>query len=340
MVTHMNKSSFTPPGCGLWWVWRWAWPLGRTASGCGALTAADPGSQGTPVLCPSRAEGRPGGWWVGCQCRGGAGLQDRLQFCPLQAGLSQQQSAWHSTQQGKEWCGERLSLEGKGGGRSAGNQPSCSPRREWSGVVAGCSWRSHMLLAFSGKGPSRPVPQTPAHPAPPLFSRTHPLVQEFLLKVLGGASALQPQPGGLTPLPPGPVLWPMISAPGRVLPGVPAEGCGVCVLHEGTHWEGWWRGQGPGLGPGWGRGWASLLGHGTQELLHVRGQQVVHLVALAEEGGGGCGSGRGLTRPGSAQLLPQGCPEQGGENGEAQSHSPARPAPAPVTSPQASRPPS
>lgn len=138
--------------------------------------------------------------------------------------------AFNPAGQGVVW-GEGSPWKQEGRREERGNQPSCSLRMEWSGVVTGCPWRSHMLLAFSGKGPSWPVPQAPAHPALPLLSRTHPLVQEFLLKVLGGASALHPQPGGLTPLPLGPVLWPMISAPGRVLPGVPAEGV-ECVCWE------------------------------------------------------------------------------------------------------------
>lgn len=52
---------------------------------------------------------------------------------------------------------------------------------------------------------------------------------------------------------------------------------------------------------GWGLG-APLLVHGVQELLHVRGQQVIHLVAL-DRGRVGLEAVRGSS---GALLLPQG----------------------------------
>lgn len=81
--------------------------------------------------------------------------------------------------------------------------------------------------------------------------------------------------------------------------------------HEEPRWgrgsEG--AGQLPVLRIGQGRGLgAPLLVHGAQELLHIRGQQVIHLVALDR--------GRGLEAvrcSGSASLRPQGHPVQGGD---------------------------
>lgn len=200
--------------------------------------------------------------------------------------------------------GLSLEAEGRDGGRERGgsrNQQSSSLRME----LSQCLWL-FLEEALRGQCP-RPLPTGPSSPL-----TDTPTALEGLLNIPGGCLSLPPihQPRGLTPLPvPGSLLRPMVS-PGEGPAWSARRGCGVRELWgeggtTGPGWAGWWRGQGPGLGPGWGRGRASLLGHGAQELLHVGGQQVVHLVALAEEGGRGCGSRRGLTRPGRAQLLPR-----------------------------------
>lgn len=74
-----------------------------------------------------------------------------------------------------------------------------------------------------------------------------------------------------------------------------------------------------GTGQGWGLG-APLLVHGTQELLHIGGQQVVHLVAL-DRGQGGSEAVGAEGRWGSWTQGPPSLPQhpavQGMEKGQA-----------------------